>query len=125
MKFAAGLRIVPGTPDPRRDFTDVRDIVRAYRLLGEGSGGGVYNVSSGVSVSAAGQLMQLGELVAPLEIDHVVDPSHVRAHEVMDLRGDHSRLTSATGWEPQIPFRQTMADTLAWWEAELAREAGD
>jgi GDP-4-dehydro-6-deoxy-D-mannose reductase len=120
---AARLRIVTGNPDTRRDFTDVRDIVRAYRLLGEGSGGGVYNVSSGASVSAAGQLTLLGELVAPLEIEHVVDPSQVRAHEVMDLRGDHSRLTGATGWEPEIPFRQTMADTLAWWEAELAREA--
>jgi GDP-4-dehydro-6-deoxy-D-mannose reductase len=120
---AGRLRIVTGNPDTRRDFTDVRDIVRAYRLLGERSGGGVYNVSSGASVSAAGQLTLLGELVAPLEIEHVVDPSQVRAHEVTDLRGDHSRLTSATGWEPEIPFRQTMADTLAWWEAELAREA--
>jgi GDP-4-dehydro-6-deoxy-D-mannose reductase len=120
---AARLRIVTGNPDTRRDFTDVRDIVRAYRLLGEGSDGGVYNVSSGRSVSAAGQLTLLSELVEPLQIEHVVDRSQVRAHEVMDLRGDHSRLTGATGWEPEIPFRQTMADTLAWWEAELAREA--
>lgn len=122
---AARLRIVTGNPDTRRDFTDVRDVVRAYRLLGEGSAGGVYNVSSAASVSAAGQLTLLGELVAPLEIEHVVDPSQVRAHEVMDLRGDHSRLTSATGWEPEIPFRQTMADTLAWWETELEREPVD
>ncbi len=41
----------------------------------------------------------------------------------MDLRGDHSRLTSVTGWKPEVSFRQTMADTLAWWEAELARAA--
>jgi GDP-4-dehydro-6-deoxy-D-mannose reductase len=66
----------------------------------------------------------LGELVAPIEVQHVVDPAQVRAHEVMDLRGDHSRLTDATGWRPEIPFAQTMADTMAWWESELAGEAG-
>ena len=120
---AGRVRILTGNPHTRRDFTDVRDIVRAYRLLGEGSDGGVYNVSSGTSVSTADQLTLLGELVAPLVIEHVVDPSQVRAHEVMDLRGDHSRLTSVTGWEPEVSFRQTMADTLAWWEAELARAA--
>ena len=120
---AARLRILTGNRDTRRDFTDVRDIVRAYRLLAAGTGGGVYNVSSGRSVSAAEQVALLGELVAPIEVQHVVDPAQVRPHEVMDLRGDHSRLTAATGWEPEIPFRQTMADTLAWWEAELAREA--
>jgi nucleoside-diphosphate-sugar epimerase len=38
----------------------------------------------------------------------------------MDLRGDHTRLTADTGWEPEIPLRQTMADTLAWWSGELA-----
>jgi GDP-4-dehydro-6-deoxy-D-mannose reductase len=50
----------------------------------------------------------------------VVDPDKVRPHEVMDLRGDHTRLTDATGWRPRIAFAQTMADTMAWWESELA-----
>ncbi|MGI8712067.1 MAG: GDP-mannose 4,6-dehydratase, partial [Solirubrobacteraceae bacterium] len=116
----SGLRIVIGNPDTRRDFTDVRDIVRAYRILGNGSMGGVYNVASGRSVSAAEQVALLGEVLAPIAVEHVVDPARVRAHEVMDLRGDHSRLTADTGWEPRIPFRQTIADTVAWWEAELA-----
>lgn len=121
------LRVVTGNPDTRRDFTDVRDVVRAYRLLAArlldgtaGVAGEVFNVSSGVSVSAADQLSLLGELIAPITVEHVVDPARVRAHEVMDLRGDHSRLTALTGWEPEIPRRQTMADTIAWWEAELA-----
>ena len=50
---------------------------------------------------------------------HAVDRARVRAHDVMDLRGTHDRLTSATGWRPEIPFRQTMLDTLEWWEQQL------
>ena len=123
VRRATRLEVVTGNPDTRRDFTDVRDVVRAYRLLGEGAAADrdrVYNVSSGVSVSAAEQVQLLAELVAPIEVEHVVDPDRVRAHEVMDLRGDASRLTADTGWEPHIPLPQTMADTLAWWEHQLA-----
>ncbi len=114
------LRIVTGNPHTRRDFTDVRDIARAYRLLGcRAMGEDVFNVSSGVSVSATDQVALLAELVAPLELEHVIDPSRVRAREVMDLRGDHSRLSALTGWEPRISLRQTMSDTIAWWEMQL------
>jgi len=114
------LRIVTGNPETRRDFTDVRDVVRAYRLLAERAPAGIYNVSSGTSVSATEQVQLLAELVTPIAVEHVVDPDRVRSHEVMDLRGDHSRLTATTGWEPEIPLRQTMADTIAWWEQQLA-----
>ena len=117
------LTIVTGNPETRRDFTDVRDVVRAYRMLGTSSSSSrerVYNVSSGVSVSAAEQVALLAELIAPIVVEHRVDPARVRATEVMDLRGDHSRLSAATGWEPQIPLSQTMADTILWWEQELA-----
>jgi GDP-4-dehydro-6-deoxy-D-mannose reductase len=124
---ARALHIVTGNPNTRRDFTDVRDVVRAYRLLATAPAAGepdaphgVYNVSSGVSVSAAEQVALLSELVAPIAVEHVVDPALVRASEVMDLRGDHSRLTALSGWEPRIPLRQTMSDTIAWWEQQLA-----
>jgi GDP-4-dehydro-6-deoxy-D-mannose reductase len=117
---ASTIRITTGNPETRRDFTDVRDVVRAYRLLAERADPGIYNVCSGSSVSAAEQVQLLAELVAPIEVEHVVDPARVRAHEVMDLRGSHRRLTEATGWEPSIPLRQTMLDTLTWWESELA-----
>ena len=63
-------------------------------------------------MSAAEQVALLAELIAPIAVEHVVDPARVRAHEVMDLRGDPTRLRAATGWEPEIPFRQTMADTI-------------
>lgn len=118
------LTVVTGNPHTRRDFTDVRDVVRAYRLLAEHAPAGVYNVSTGASVSAAEQVALLGEVIAPIAIRHEVDPARVRASEVMDLRGDHAALTAATGWEPEIPLRQTMAEAVTWWERTLAADAG-
>lgn len=117
---ARTVRIVTGNPDTRRDFTDVRDVARAYRLLGACPEPAVFNVSSGVSVSTAELVQLIGELIAPIELEHVVDPARVRAHEVMELRGSHERITVATGWRPQIPLRQTIADTIAWWEGQGA-----
>ncbi len=133
IKDARKIRIVTGNPDARRDFTDVRDIARAYRLLAQGpepagaraAEPAIYNVCSGRSVSAAEQVRLLGELIAPIAVEHVVDPERVRAREVMELRGAHDRLSAATGWEPEIPLRQTMADAIDWWEAELAGRPDD
>jgi GDP-4-dehydro-6-deoxy-D-mannose reductase len=116
---ADSIEIVTGNPNTRRDFTDVRDVVRAYRLLAAAADSGVFNVSTGQSISAADQVRLVGELIDPIEVEHVVDPGRVRAHEVMDLRGSHERLTAATGWEPEIPIRQTMADAIEWWKREL------
>jgi GDP-4-dehydro-6-deoxy-D-mannose reductase len=114
------IRVVTGNPDTRRDFTDVRDVARAYRLLAaHGRRGEIYNVSSGISRSAAEQVQLLGELIAPADLEHVVDPDRVRAHEVMDLRGSNDKIGAEAGWQPEIPFRQTMHDTLRWWEGEL------
>lgn len=117
------IRIATGNPDTRRDFTDVRDVVRAYRLLAERAQPGIYNVCSGRSISAAEQVRVLAEVVAPLEIAHEVDPARVRGSEVMDLRGSNERIRSAVGWEPEIAFADTMRDTVAWWERRLAPAA--
>ena len=112
---AQGDVVVTGNPDTRRDYTDVRDVVRAYRLLAQhGDPGEAYNVCSGVSRSAA-------ELVAALGVrDHRVDPKLVRAHEVMEVRGSADKLRAATGWEPRIPIEQTLRDTVAYWRATPA-----
>jgi GDP-4-dehydro-6-deoxy-D-mannose reductase len=124
------LKLATGNPETRRDFTDVRDVVRAYRLLGHaicsgkpGAAGSVFNVGSGRSVSAAEQVAMLADLVSPIEVEHVVDPAKVRTSEVRDLRGTPARLRALTGWEPTIPLRQTMADTIAWWERRQERAA--
>ncbi len=120
----SSIRIVTGNPDTRRDFTDVRDVVRAYRLLAErGTARQIYNVSSGRSISASGQIALLNELIAPRVIDHVVDPARVRTHEVMDLCGSNEKIRADTGWEPEIPFRQTVLETLLWWEHVLRESA--
>jgi GDP-4-dehydro-6-deoxy-D-mannose reductase len=116
---ASTIEIVTGSPDTRRDFTDVRDVVRAYRLLAAQGEPGVYNVSSGRSVSANEHVALLADLVAPVPVRHAVDPALVRISEIAELRGSNDRLVQATGWRPEIPLRQTMLDTLRWWEREL------
>jgi GDP-4-dehydro-6-deoxy-D-mannose reductase len=114
------LRLVTGNPDTRRDFTDVRDVARAYRLLAAPAvAAGPYNISSGRSTSVTENVATVAEMLAPIEIEHVVDPSLLRAGEVMDRRGCYERLRRATGWEPQIPLRTTIADAIDRWEAEL------
>ena len=116
---ASEVEIVTGNPATRRDFIDARDVARAYRLLAQRAAPGVYNVSSGRSISAAEQVQMLARLIAPIQVQHAVDPDRVRSHEVMDLRGAHDRLTAATNWEPEIALEQTMLDTIKWWEKEL------
>jgi GDP-4-dehydro-6-deoxy-D-mannose reductase len=119
------VRVVTGNPDARRDYTDVRDVVRAYRALAERAEPGIYNVCSGRPASAAELLAALGR-VTGVGVDHQVDPKLRRAHEVMEVRGSYERLHAATGWEPEITLEQTLADTVAWWrEALRAGDASD
>jgi GDP-4-dehydro-6-deoxy-D-mannose reductase len=120
-QFAAALdagedpvRIVSGAPDTRRDFTDVRDVVRAYRLLAEHGEPGLFNICSNVSHSAREIIAALGA-AAGVGVDHQVDPAKVRANEVVEVRGSYDALHAATGWAPSISFEQTIADTLASW----------
>jgi GDP-4-dehydro-6-deoxy-D-mannose reductase len=115
-QVAESARIVTGNPDTRRDYTDVRDVVRAYRLLAERAEPGVYNVCSGRTASAAELVAALAE-AAGVAVEHVVDPALVRAHEMMELRGSYERLRAATGWEPEIPLTRTLSDSLASWRA--------
>jgi GDP-4-dehydro-6-deoxy-D-mannose reductase len=115
---ARPIRVVTGNPDTRRDFTDVRDVARAYRLLAARGEPGPYNVCSGRTASVRELLAMLAEQTGA-EIDHEVDPGLVRAHEVAEIRGSHQRLTAATGWEPEVPLERTVSDTVAWWTAVL------
>jgi GDP-4-dehydro-6-deoxy-D-mannose reductase len=100
----------------RRDFTDVRDVVRAYVLLLEHAQPGAYNVCSGSSRSAADILAALAQQT-PLDVEHQTDPGRLRIHDVMEIRGSHDKLSAATGWQPQIAFERTIRDTLDWWRS--------
>jgi GDP-4-dehydro-6-deoxy-D-mannose reductase len=110
--------IMVGNLSARRDFTDVRDVVRAYRLLiTSGQPGTVYNVCSGRDVAIREIADGLLELAgATLEFE--IDPALVRPVEVPVLRGEPGRLAGATGWKPEIPLEQTLADVLAYWRAQ-------
>lgn len=112
-----------GDLSARRDFTDVRDVVRAYRLLMEhGEPGEVYNVCSGVDLAVqdlADQLLAQARI--PLRFE--TDPSLLRPVEVPVLRGSHQRLTDATGWQPEIPISQTLTDLLEDWRTRVAAGA--
>jgi GDP-4-dehydro-6-deoxy-D-mannose reductase len=117
------IRVVTGNPDTRRDYTDVRDVALAYRALAEGAEPGVFNVCSGVSTSAAELVAMLAD-AAGVSMEHEVDESLLRPHEVMELRGSGDALRSATGWSPSVPLEQTVADTLEWWVGELRAGRG-
>jgi len=119
------IRVVTGNADARRDFTDVRDVVRAYRLLAESDLRGAVNICSGHSV-AARELVAGLAAVTGAELEHVVDPALVRSHEVMEVRGSAARLAAATGWAPEIPLERTLRDAVAWWREEIrAGRTGD
>jgi GDP-4-dehydro-6-deoxy-D-mannose reductase len=108
-----------GNLTPRRDFTDVRDVVRAYRLLArQGEPGRAYNICSGVDVSIGELAERLVALAArPLRLEP--DPELQRKADLPVLRGDHSLLTTATGWKPEIDLDTTLADVLNDWRARL------
>jgi GDP-4-dehydro-6-deoxy-D-mannose reductase len=107
-----GEAVAVGALDPVRDFGDVRDVVRAYRLLAEmGEPGEAYNVCTGRAVSVAEVAEGLLRLSSrPIRLR--VDPSLVRPVDVPRLVGDRSKLAAATGWEPKIPLDETLRAVL-------------
>jgi GDP-4-dehydro-6-deoxy-D-mannose reductase len=95
-----------------RDFTDVRDVVRAYRLIMEnGTPGEVYNVASGKTHSIRALLDGLLRYTT-MDIEVCVDPARMRPARIPILWGDATRLRDATDWQPTIPFEQTLLDVL-------------
>jgi GDP-4-dehydro-6-deoxy-D-mannose reductase len=111
-----------GNLDGVRDFSDVRDIVRGYRLLIErGEPGEVYNLGSGVGRTIRSILDQLLALTT-VSPEVVVDPARMRPSEIPAMYADCSKIRAATGWETEIPFEQTLQDVLDDWRARV-REA--
>jgi GDP-4-dehydro-6-deoxy-D-mannose reductase len=112
--------IAVGNLEARRDIHDVRDTVRAYRLiLDRGADGRVYNVCSGRAIQIGALLdMLLAHARVPITIR--VDPARYRPSDVPLLLGDPARLQTELGWVPEIPIDQTLEDLLSYWRARSA-----
>jgi GDP-4-dehydro-6-deoxy-D-mannose reductase len=106
-----------GNADSARDFTDVRDVVRAY-VEAAALTPGAYNVCSGTAVTVR-DLIELVRGAASIPVRHEIDPARVREHDVPEIRGSAARLQTRTGWVPRIPLEQTVDDALEAWRAEL------
>lgn len=104
-----------GNLEAKRDFTDVRDIVKAYLLLiGKGVSGEVYNIGSGISYSAKEILDALLER-ASCKITIKIDPDKMRPSDMPDIVCDNTKLINLTGWKPEITLKRTLSDTLDYW----------
>ncbi len=112
-RAAGHEEIAVGDLSARRDFSDVRDVVRAYRLLAEhGVTGEIYHIASGHDVALIDVAATLVDLIAP-GTRLVADPALFRPVEVPVLRGSADKLHNATGWEPSIAWATSLRDVVA------------
>lgn len=110
-----------GNLKSRRDFTDVRDIVKAYWLAVENcEPGEVYNISSGKAVSIEEILNRLIKM-SEVEIRVAKDPERMRPSDVEVLIGDSTKFRELTKWKPEIPLQKTLEDTLNYWRKKVKR----
>lgn len=108
-----------GNLDAERDFTDVRDVARAYTLLAEkGQPGETYFICSGQPVSIHYLLTALAEL-AEVAVEIEYDPERMRPSDTPRLYGSYAKIQRDTGWQPQIHLRESLAEALADWVARL------
>jgi GDP-4-dehydro-6-deoxy-D-mannose reductase len=110
-KASPTLRV--GNLEARRDFSDVRDIVRAYRLLAL-SKGGIFNLGSGRAVSIQ---FLLDTLIAISGVHVTVeqDPERMRGPEVPEVYGSCSAIQKECGWHPDIPIQRSLEDVYRYW----------
>ena len=121
-QIEAGLQepvIAVGDLDSRRDWTDTRDMVRAYWLAAErGTPGEVYNTGHGTCMRVGEMLdILLSHARVPISVEQ--DPTRLRPSDVPLLLANVDKFRAATGWEPTIPFEQTMADLLGYWRERV------
>jgi GDP-4-dehydro-6-deoxy-D-mannose reductase len=112
MKTGKAVRV--GNLDTRRDYTDVRDVARAYRLALEAPGTTqqVLNVCSGKGVSGREILQLIAETLGVERPDVVVDESKIRPGDPQEVRGDNTAIAQALGWQPSVPLSQSVRDMI-------------
>jgi GDP-4-dehydro-6-deoxy-D-mannose reductase len=109
-----------GNLDSVRDFTDVRDMVRAYWLAAErGEPGEVYNIASGKGITIRALLDRM-LAHARVAVEVRTDPARLRPSDVEVLLGDSAKFRARTGWEPTIPLERTMVDSIDYWRGRFA-----
>jgi GDP-4-dehydro-6-deoxy-D-mannose reductase len=109
-----------GNIDVCRDFSDVRDVVRAYALLlKKGRKGEVYNVCSGVAYKLEALLKKMFA-IAGVHPEIRVDPSRLRPTDILEIRGDRSKISRETGWEPKYAINETLVALMDYWSDRIA-----
>jgi len=114
----AGKPLMVGNLETKRDYTDVRDVARAYVELAtvdaDRLNHSIYNICSGTSTKGTKILELLKKAFDAEAVAIEVDQSRIRPHDVMDIYGSRQRLTEDTGWEPQITVEQMVQDYANW-----------
>ncbi|HEY77031.1 MAG TPA: GDP-mannose 4,6-dehydratase [Thermoflexia bacterium] len=122
-RIEAGLQepvVRVGNLEAARDFTDVRDVVRAYHLAAvRGEPGEVYNLASGQPRSIRWVLETLLSF-STVSIRVEIDPARYRPVDTPVIYGSAEKFQRRTGWRPEIPFEQTLRDTLDYWRQQVA-----
>jgi GDP-4-dehydro-6-deoxy-D-mannose reductase len=125
-EIEAGLKppvLSVGNLDAIRDYSDVRDVVRAYwALLEKGEAGAVYNVCSGAGRTIR-QMLDVLLGCSSIQVKVRVDPERLRRSDAPALVGDPTRLRADTGWRPLIPLERTLADLLDEWRERIKSTA--
>jgi len=121
-EIEAGKRepvMLVGNLEAQRDFSDVRDVVRAYLLAIEiCESGEVYNICSGRSLKIR-EVLDMLMSISKVKVEIKQDPARLRPSDVMILRGSSEKFRKATGWVPEIPFEQTLKDLLDFWKGRV------
>ncbi len=113
--------IYVGNLEAKRDFTDVRDIVRAYWLsLEKGEPGDVYNIGTGKAYSMQ-EVLDMLLALSKTKVKVKVDPARLRPSDVPILLSDCRKFVSLTGWKPEIPLKKTFKDLLNYWRGKVGK----
>jgi len=118
------LRLAVGNVSVARDFTDIRDSVRAYISIVQGKLTGTYNLCSGTALKIEELIDRMGSH-SRLEVEVEVDPALVRNSDPPLVVGSCQRLQDEIGWEPRIPIATTTSDMLDWWREQLGSAAAE